>query len=112
MALLIYLPKRTLKYLRLFLNITESSTVRRVYTLSFLDHTYIYIPYLDLKRARTLFYKPFAELEGVVGTVTPPRLVITAEIEQSIRDKDWIAARKRSAEVIQSTLDGLRYLQT
>ena len=95
---------------RLFSNIIDSNMVRRNYRMSSIS--YAHPSWLEQKKARTLFYKPFTELEGVGVTKNPPRLMKTAEIEQSIHDEEWHTARKMSAEIIQSALRGLNYLQT
>jgi phosphatidylinositol glycan class N len=42
----------------------------------------------------------------------PPRTVLIATIEELIENKDWYHARKLSAELIATALNGLHYLQT
>ena len=66
----------------------------------------------ELKEAHTLFYKPFADLEGNPGSRKLLRVMEVANVEQFIADGQWYDARIKSAELIQSALAGLRYLQT
>jgi phosphatidylinositol glycan class N len=66
----------------------------------------------ELKEAHTLFYKPFAELEGHPSLQEPLRLTEIANVEQLISDGQWYNARLESAKLVQSGLAGLRYLQT
>ncbi|GLB34289.1 putative phosphatidylinositolglycan class N (PIG-N) [Lyophyllum shimeji] len=68
----------------------------------------------ELKKSRTLFYKPFSSLEKSSGPhhQGPYRIMALKQIEGLIRQKQWHAARAASAELIQTGLDGLHYLQT
>ncbi|KAG6880001.1 hypothetical protein C0992_008208 [Termitomyces sp. T32_za158] len=67
----------------------------------------------ELKKARAFFYKPFVALEGLDAiSDLPHRLANLANIERLNRVKDWRAARLLSAELIQTSLSGLHYLQT
>lgn len=66
----------------------------------------------ELKQAHAIFYKPFVQLEGASGSEAPIRLAKLAEIQQLIYQRRWDDARQRSAELINFSLEGLRYLQT
>lgn len=66
----------------------------------------------ELKKANTLFYKPFEPLEARSNTGTPNRIIELEKIEQLIKRGDWYAARQASADFIQTGLQGLHYLQT
>ncbi|KAG6917574.1 hypothetical protein DXG01_002043 [Tephrocybe rancida] len=67
----------------------------------------------ELKKARTLFYKPFKALEGLDATSDKRhRITSLADIERFIETKDWNAARLASAQLIRTGLSGLHYLQT
>jgi phosphatidylinositol glycan class N len=68
--------------------------------------------FAELKDAHALFYKAYIPLEGENDTDVPIRIARLAEIEQLIREKRWVDARQRSAQLIELGLDGLRYLQT
>ena len=64
------------------------------------EHT----PVLDLKKEHTLYYRPFAPLENVA--------VVTNSIESLIENGRYTEARQTSADLINTTLEGLRYLET
>jgi hypothetical protein len=64
---------------------------------------------VELKKAHTLFYKPFA-WKNTSFELFSSRQVTS--IEQSINEENWHDARQQSAKLIRSTLEGLRYLQT
>ncbi|KAG6841305.1 hypothetical protein C0991_012475 [Blastosporella zonata] len=68
---------------------------------------------VKLKKARTLFYKPFAALEGF-DTINnePYRIASFTAIKHLIEAKEWHASRMASAELIKTGLSGLHYLQT
>ncbi|KAI9457866.1 Phosphatidylinositolglycan class N-domain-containing protein [Boletus coccyginus] len=66
----------------------------------------------ELKQAHVLFYKPFGPLEGVHDSGMPARIRKLASIEQSLREGQWNEARRQSAELINTCLEGLRYLET
>ncbi|KAF8626715.1 hypothetical protein AX17_006482 [Amanita inopinata Kibby_2008] len=61
----------------------------------------------ELKQKYTLFYKPFPSLSSHHSLSFR-----ISEIENLIRQKQWYAARLKSAEAIQIGLNGLHYLQT
>ncbi|KAG6845535.1 hypothetical protein H0H87_007779 [Tephrocybe sp. NHM501043] len=63
-------------------------------------------------KARTLFYKPFAPLEGLEALKNEPhRIASLTRIEDLIRNGDWRDARLTSADLIRTGLSGLHYLQ-
>jgi len=66
----------------------------------------------ELKQAHVLFYKPFGPLEGVHDSGMPARIRKLASIERSLREAQWNEARRQSAELINTCLEGLRYLET
>lgn len=66
----------------------------------------------ELKRAHVLFYKPFSPLEDVGDSGMPARVRKLASIEQSLRGGQWNEARRQSAQLIDTCLEGLRYLET
>ncbi|KAF8076905.1 Phosphatidylinositolglycan class N-domain-containing protein [Lyophyllum atratum] len=68
----------------------------------------------ELKKSRTLLYKPFNPLEKLSRTKhpLPHRKATLSQIERLIQQRDWHAARAMSAELIQTGLNGLHYLQT
>ncbi|KAF8439955.1 Phosphatidylinositolglycan class N-domain-containing protein [Boletus edulis BED1] len=66
----------------------------------------------ELKQAHVLFYKPFVPLEGLGDSGVPARIRKLASIEQSLREAQWDEARQRSAQLIDTCLEGLRYLET
>ncbi|KAG6917063.1 hypothetical protein DXG01_004035 [Tephrocybe rancida] len=67
----------------------------------------------ELKKARTLFYKPFWALKGFNTTDNKTHTITSlTEIEHLIQTKDWNASRLASAELIRTGLSGLHYLQT
>ncbi|KXN81842.1 GPI ethanolamine phosphate transferase 1 [Leucoagaricus sp. SymC.cos] len=63
----------------------------------------------ELKKAHTLFYKPYPPLES--GHI-PNRLQKLEHIESLISASDWYNSRKVSHNLINETLTGLHYLQT
>lgn len=66
----------------------------------------------ELKQANVLFYKPFDSLEGVDDSGMPARIRKLASIEQSLREGQWNEARRQSTQLINTCLEGLRYLET
>ncbi|KAG6917065.1 hypothetical protein DXG01_004037 [Tephrocybe rancida] len=67
----------------------------------------------ELKKARTLFYKPFKALKGFNTTDNKTHTITSlTEIEHLIQTKNWNASRSASAELIKTGLGGLHYLQT
>ncbi|KAG9310904.1 Phosphatidylinositolglycan class N-domain-containing protein [Chiua virens] len=66
----------------------------------------------ELKQANVLFYKPFNPLENVDESGMPARVRIIESIEQSIRQGRWDKARGQSTQLIETCLEGLRYLET
>lgn len=42
----------------------------------------------------------------------PARIQKLASIEQSLKEKQWNEARRQSAQLIDTCLEGLRYLET
>ncbi|KII90223.1 hypothetical protein PLICRDRAFT_40419 [Plicaturopsis crispa FD-325 SS-3] len=67
----------------------------------------------EIKRAHTLFYTPFQDLERVPkGSNTSLADASIKAIEQHIDEGRWYDARATSAELIKTSLQGLRYLQT
>ena len=66
----------------------------------------------ELKQAHLLFYKPFGPLEGVGDSEMPARIRKLASIDQSLREGQWNEARRQSAQLINTCLEGLRYLET
>lgn len=66
----------------------------------------------ELKQANILFYKPFDSLEGMDDSGIPARIRKLASIEQSLREGQWNEARRQSAQLINTCLEGLRYLET
>jgi len=66
----------------------------------------------ELKQAHALFYQPYTDLEGTSRSSHPIRYTRIAEIESALKDQNWYSARQKSAELINATLEGLRYLQT
>ncbi|KAF9238476.1 Phosphatidylinositolglycan class N-domain-containing protein [Melanogaster broomeanus] len=66
----------------------------------------------ELKDAYALFYKPYGALEAVGHSGVPARIQNIATIEQLLREARWNEARQHSAELIDSCLEGLRYLET
>ncbi|RDB20194.1 GPI ethanolamine phosphate transferase 1 [Hypsizygus marmoreus] len=67
----------------------------------------------ELKKLRTIFYKPFSPLEkGSNSQHHPYRTAAISTIESLIQNKEWYAARQISAELIKTGLAGLHYLQT
>jgi GPI ethanolamine phosphate transferase 1 len=67
---------------------------------------------IERRQNFTRFYKPFAELEDTENSNAIPRVMRLKEIETLVSQNDWYNARLRSAELIDSALKGLRYLQT
>ena len=65
---------------------------------------------LDLKKNNTLFYRPFGSFSRE-GNETPGELEVRT-IESLIASEKWYEARQASARLIQTSLAGLRYLQT
>lgn len=71
------------------------------------------IPQTEIKHAHTLFYTPFQDLERVPkGSNTSLGDASVKAIEQHIDEGRWYDARATSAELIKTSLQGLRYLQT
>jgi len=68
------------------------------------------IPPLALKKRDRIFYRPFGSLSGEGNENPGEREVET--IESLIAAGKWYEARQASAQLIQASLDGLRYLQT
>ncbi|KDQ23723.1 hypothetical protein PLEOSDRAFT_1094573 [Pleurotus ostreatus PC15] len=66
----------------------------------------------EMKRERTLFYRPFKALEGSAGMAVPPKVSMIQAIQAAIDAQDWTSARKESVILIETALEGLRYLQT
>ena len=66
----------------------------------------------ELKQAHVLFYKPFGPLESMGDSGMPVRIRELASIEQSLREGHWNEARRQSAQLISTCLEGLRYLET
>ena len=69
---------------------------------------------LELKKARAILYRPFGPLEKITDIQLHESYRVTTlkKIERLIGDGDWYGARKMSAELINTALDGLHYLQT
>ena len=65
---------------------------------------------LDLKKRNAIFYRPFGPLSGEGSEQPGEREVET--IESLITAGKWYEARQESAQLIQTSLAGLRYLQT
>lgn len=65
-----------------------------------------------MKQERTLFYRPFKALEGSTGMAVPPKVLMVQAIHAAIDAQDWTSARKGSITLIETALEGLRYLQT
>ncbi|KAJ8519640.1 hypothetical protein ONZ45_g3434 [Pleurotus djamor] len=65
----------------------------------------------ELKQEKTLFYRPFAPLEGTGGSI-PPRVSKIDAIQTSIQAKEWNEARLQSSSLIKDALEGIRYLET
>jgi hypothetical protein len=65
-----------------------------------------------MKQEHTLLYRPFSSLEVSSDSGKPRRLAMIETIEEHIRARHWYAARESAAELIETTLEGLRYLQT
>lgn len=65
----------------------------------------------DVKRKHTLFYKPFAALDSDINEELPGSKAIS-HIERLIRSEQFSSALHKSFDMIQTTLAGLRYLQT
>ncbi|KAJ6486074.1 Phosphatidylinositolglycan class N-domain-containing protein [Mycena vitilis] len=63
----------------------------------------------ELKMAHTVLYKPFRHLEELGPS---NRLSKLKEIENAISEEEWRLARELSADLIETGLEGLRYLQT
>ncbi|KAF7302545.1 PigN domain-containing protein [Mycena chlorophos] len=63
----------------------------------------------ELKKARTVAYKPFATLEGNPASNRHTRL---AEVHSALLSSNWTLARSLSLQLIHDGLEGLRYLQT
>ncbi|KAK7063739.1 PigN domain-containing protein [Favolaschia claudopus] len=63
----------------------------------------------EMKMSHTVWYKPFALLEGPGSS---NRLAKLNEIERAISDEQWGTARDLSASLINEGLEGLRYLHT
>jgi phosphatidylinositol glycan class N len=66
----------------------------------------------ELKKSRTIFYKPYTPLEKRSHQYEHLRTALVATIEDLIENNDWYNARKLSAELITTGLNGLHYLQT
>lgn len=67
---------------------------------------------VEMKQERTLFYRPFKALEGGAGMAVPPKVSMIQAIQAAIDAQDWTSARKESVILIETALEGLRYLQT
>ncbi|KAJ7665103.1 Phosphatidylinositolglycan class N-domain-containing protein [Mycena polygramma] len=63
----------------------------------------------ELKMAHTVLYKPFGHLEELGPSNRLSRL---KKIENAISEEQWRLARELSADLIETGLEGLRYLQT
>ena len=90
---------------RLCLSISDGNIVRRWLKES---RRFSLIPPLVLKKGNALFYRPF----GPFFHEENPGEDQVANIEFLIAAAKWYEARQESAQLIQTSLDGLRYLQT
>lgn len=65
----------------------------------------------DIKRSTTFSYKPYVPLEGQQAQDVPgaPHL---AAIEQLVENGSYAGALNQTSQLIATTLEGLRYLQT
>lgn len=68
----------------------------------------IHLPISVLKKENVLFYHPFGSLPPEEN---PGEREVTS-IESLITAGKWYEAREASAQLIQTSLAGLRYLQT
>ncbi|EGN92654.1 hypothetical protein SERLA73DRAFT_117102 [Serpula lacrymans var. lacrymans S7.3] len=66
----------------------------------------------ELKASHVLFYKPFSELESINIEGHPQKCFRIAKINRLIEEEQWYEARRESFDLINSTLKGLRYLET
>ncbi|KAF9221780.1 PigN-domain-containing protein [Gyrodon lividus] len=66
----------------------------------------------ELKDAYALFYKPYTALEAIGDSGVPARIQRITTIERLLGESEWNEARRHSAELIDSCLEGLRYLET
>lgn len=64
-----------------------------------------------IKAAHALSYTPFPGLHALSSDESPGAVEIE-ELEQSLNAGDWRDTQRKSAELIETTLKGLRYLQT
>ncbi|KAF8527215.1 PigN-domain-containing protein [Gautieria morchelliformis] len=64
-----------------------------------------------IKAAHSLSYAPFSALHSIAPDKSPGAVEIEF-LEQSLMAGDWQEAQRKSAELIETTLNGLRYLQT
>ncbi|KAF8840654.1 PigN-domain-containing protein [Paxillus ammoniavirescens] len=66
----------------------------------------------ELKVAYTLFYKPYIALEAIGDSGIPVRIQKITNIERLLGEARWDEARQHSVDLIDSCLEGLRYLET
>ncbi|KAF7302943.1 PigN domain-containing protein [Mycena kentingensis (nom. inval.)] len=66
----------------------------------------------ELKKYRTVRFKPFYELDAEPHAGKPRRVLRLEDIKEKIRRKDWRIAQILSMALIEDGLRGLRYLQT
>lgn len=64
------------------------------------------------KKAHSLFYKPYSFFAATEDSEDVPGDAELAAIERFIAQGDYYQARLHAKELIQHTLEGLRYLQT
>ena len=85
----------------------------RVYLFSCSYPFFLIFPYLfiGLKAAHVPFYKPFPELHSW-GPYSDPGALEIEHLENLLNNSRWRQTRQSSETLMDTTLKGLRYLQT
>ncbi|KAI0314892.1 Phosphatidylinositolglycan class N-domain-containing protein [Amylostereum chailletii] len=65
----------------------------------------------EMKQRHTLYYQPFKALEEITGSQYPGSIRV-AKIEDLIFSRQYRDARQKTFNLIKTTLEGLRYLET
>jgi GPI ethanolamine phosphate transferase 1 len=69
-------------------------------------------PITELRKAHAILYRPYELLDHPTSVSDYPGSQRIASIERLIASENFLEARHQSHELIKTTLDGLRYLET